>query len=282
MKQNMAEQEAERVAEDLVAELGISALPVCPFTIATSRDIVVQPRDSNKPGVSGCLMRVGDQFGILYSSHIKNEGFVRFTVAHELGHYFIPGHCDLIFQNGVALHESRSGYMSHDPCERQADTFASTLLMPVTLFLPALREAGTGFEAISSLATICKTSITSTAIRYARYAEDPVAIVVSSGNTIEYCFTSEALEAIRGFRRIEKGSSLPPGSLTADFNRTETNITTGAEKGGYTSLDDWFDGVVAGIEMKEDVVGLGAYGKTLTVLFTDDVVPDEDDLDEDD
>jgi IrrE N-terminal-like domain len=282
VKQNLAEQEAERVAEDLVTELGISALPVCPFSIAKSRDIIVQPRDSDKPGVSGCLMRVGDQFGILYSSHIENEGFIRFTVAHELGHYFIPGHCDLIFQNGVALHESRGGYMSHDPCERQADTFASTLLMPESLFLPALREVGVGFKAISSLSTICKTSITSTAIRYARYAEDPVAIVVSSGNAIDYCFTSDALEAIHGFRRISKGSSLPPRSLTAEFNRNEANIAGGIEKGGFTPLDNWFDGVADGIEMKEDVVGLGAYGKTLTVLFTDDILPDPDDLDEDD
>ena len=29
--------------------------------------------------------------------------------------------------------------------------------------------------------------------------------------------------------------------------------------------------------MNEDVVGLGSYGKTLTVLFTDDVLDDEED-----
>ena len=29
--------------------------------------------------------------------------------------------------------------------------------------------------------------------------------------------------------------------------------------------------------MKEDVVGLGSYGKTLTVLFTDEVIDEEDD-----
>ena len=36
-------------------------------------------------------------------------------------------------------------------------------------------------------------------------------------------------------------------------------------------LDEWLDGAPR-MEMKEDVVGLGHYGKTLTVLFTDQVV----------
>jgi hypothetical protein len=47
-------------------------------------------------------------------------------------------------------------------------------------------------------------------------------------------------------------------------------------------LSDWFDGP-HDIEMNEDVVGLGRYGRTLTVLFTSEVLPDEDDrFDEDD
>lgn len=36
----------------------------------------------------------------------------------------------------------------------------------------------------------------------------------------------------------------------------------------------------AEVEMKEDIVGLGTYGKTLTVLFTDEAI--EDDESEDD
>ena len=33
-------------------------------------------------------MRVGDQFGIGYSTAISNKGFENFTIGHELGHYF--------------------------------------------------------------------------------------------------------------------------------------------------------------------------------------------------
>lgn len=92
MKISIDDREAESVAEQLVVDRRIDRLPVCPFTIAKDKGIEVQPRESDRPGVSGFLMRVGNQFGILYATHIKNDGFIRFTVCHELGHYFLPGH----------------------------------------------------------------------------------------------------------------------------------------------------------------------------------------------
>jgi hypothetical protein len=47
-------------------------------------------------GVSGMLLRNGDDFGILYATHIKSSGFQRFSISHELGHYFLPGHIDAV------------------------------------------------------------------------------------------------------------------------------------------------------------------------------------------
>jgi Zn-dependent peptidase ImmA (M78 family) len=121
----------------------------------------------------------------MYATHIKNEGFIRFTVAHELGHYFLPGHPETLFPDGHGTHASRSGFVSRGPIEEEADHFAATLLMPEALFVAASNDADVGFAAIDSLATQCKTSITATAIRYATYAESAVAVVVSSGRNID-------------------------------------------------------------------------------------------------
>jgi hypothetical protein len=55
---SLDEREAESTAEQVIAERRINALPVCPFAIAKSVGIEVQPRDADKPGVSGFLMRV--------------------------------------------------------------------------------------------------------------------------------------------------------------------------------------------------------------------------------
>ncbi len=138
MSEKLARLEAENTAQQIVQDCGFTALPICPFEIARRHDIHVEAKQSRKPGVSGFLMRIGNTFGIRYALHIQNEGFIRFTVAHELGHYFLPGHPERLFPAGDGLHESRSGFISHDPLERQADYFASALLMPVHQFREAV------------------------------------------------------------------------------------------------------------------------------------------------
>jgi hypothetical protein len=265
---------AARRAEQLVAQLGIHSLPVDPFEIAKQYDIEVRSKDSEIPGVSGCLLKVGDQFGIMYATYIRNEGFIRFSVAHELGHYFLPDHPEYLFPDGSGMHESRSGFLSNNSFELEADYFASGLLMPKNLFVKALHKAGKGFSAIQFLADMCKTSITATAIRFTACTEDPIAIVVSSGHTIDYCFMSEPIKNVRGFEWIKKGEPVPVGTTTSRFNRDESNVLLAGRTESWTTLDKWFSGAPR-IEMKEEVVGLGNYGKTLTVLSTDELIDEE-------
>jgi len=268
-------------AESLIQEWGIRALPIDPFEIAKKHDIVVISKTSDAPGVSGFLMKQGDRFGIIYATHIKSDGFIRFTVGHELGHYFLPGHPEKLFAEGDGVHSSKSGFICDDECEFEADHFAAALLMPEPLFVNAVRESGVGFEAVERLASNCRTSITATAIRYARFAEDPVAVIVSAGNRINYCFMSQPLRDLRNLQWIKKGDALPSRSETHKFNRDEANVREGRHAQAWTSLDLWCDDAPE-IELKEDVVGLGSYGRTLTVLFTEDAIEDESDSDKDD
>ena len=274
MSSNLKYKIAGNLAEQLLEKLGMNHLPIDPFLIAEKHAITLKPKNSDTAGVSGCLIKVRDNFGIMYSTNIRNEGFMRFTVAHELGHYFLPGHMDALFSNDE-LHYSQSSFVSADPFELEADYFAASLLMPSQLFLKELRRAGEGFAAIESLADTFKTSITATAIRFATYAEDPVAVIVSEGNKIQYCFMSEAIKQIKGIGWIKRGDLVPSWSNTFDFNNDKNNIASGIAAESTTTLDDWFEGAPS-IEMNEDVVGLGRYGKTLTVLFTDEALEDDD------
>ncbi|MCC7316612.1 MAG: ImmA/IrrE family metallo-endopeptidase [Planctomycetes bacterium] len=270
---------AESKGESVAAAMGHYSFPIDPLAVAADRGITVAERDLS--GCMGCLMKVGDNFGILHAAGLRNEGVIRFTIAHELGHYFLEGHAEHLFPAGDGQHFSQSGFVSSDPHEREADAFAVGLLLPETLFRKQVRDSGVGFSAIQKLSSHCSTSLTATAIRYATFAEDPVAVIVSNGPKVDFCFMSESLKESRRFDWLKKGDLIPTGTTTADFNRDTENIRGGKTAEGYSNLAAWFDGA-PDVEMMEDVVGLGRYGRTLTVLFTEEPLDEgEDSHDED-
>lgn len=266
-------------ADSLLKELGIDKLPIDPFKIAERLDIAMQSLPASAGGASGMLLHVNGAFGIGYPTHIDNEGFKRFSVAHEIGHYRLPGHVDAIV-DARGQHFSRAGFRSTDRYEQEADHFASALLMPTTLFSAAARRAGDGMNAVETLKAQCEASLEATAIRYAQTSRDPVAVIRSQGGFIDYAFMSEPLKEFPDLDWIRKGTPLPEGSVTAGFNQNNDNILRARRVDGESLLQDWFNGPHRQ-EIVEEVVGLGSYGKTITVL-SEMVSPDElDDEDED-
>lgn len=255
---------AKQKAEAFLRDEGIMNLPVDPFAIASNHDIEVKPKPGTVGGVSGMLLRHGDAFGILYATHIPSEGFKRFSVAHELGHYFLDGHIDHVLpKNGT--HTSHAGFVSGDPYELEADQFAAGLLMPSAPFKRALRGKAPGLEAIESLAGLCKTSLTATAIRYAELTEDALAIIISTGATVDFCFMSETIKTLPQLSWLRKGSAVPHGTATADFNDSTIRIADGERDEAEIDITEWLGGTRS-VTANEQIVGLGGYGKTLTVL----------------
>lgn len=258
------------------AQEHFSELPVDPLALARKVDIQVEPLPPDEETVSGTLVYSGNLFGIQYATYIDSSGFQNFCVAHELGHYFIPDHPEKLLSSGV--HQSHAGFVSDDRCEQEADHFAAGLLMPSFLFDPVMNKVQSGLKAIERLAAECGTSLTATAIRYAQRTPDPVAIIMSEGDRILYAFMSDELREIHGLTWIKKGTQVPKDSVTHRFNQSESNVLSGARAENDTSFSEWF-GCHKPYELYEEVKGLGAYGKTLTVLSVDEL-PDQEELDE--
>ncbi|MDE0480422.1 MAG: ImmA/IrrE family metallo-endopeptidase [Gammaproteobacteria bacterium] len=228
------------------------------------------------------LLHVNGAFGIAYPTHIANEGFKRFSVAHEIGHYTLPGHIEAVLDER-GKHVSMAGFQSPDRYELEADYFASALLMPTRLFVAASALAREGLQAIDELSAKCVTSLESTAIRYVQTCRDPVAVIRSESGTIDYAFMSDSLKEFPGLDWIRKGSKLPIGSTTEDFAADPDNIARGKRANGKCCIQDWFHSPYRQ-EITEEVVGLGRYGKSLTVLtgmeHPDEVEDEESELEE--
>ena len=270
-----------REAARLLKKLEIDAFPIDPFEIARRLDIELRPLPANYGGASGMLVHVSGQFGICYPTHVDSDGFKNFSIGHEIGHYWLPGHLDAIFDKR-GQHVSHAGFQSSDRYEQEADHFAAALLMPNKLFTAAARRAGDGLKAIETLADVCGTSLEATAIRCTQTNRDPMAIIRSEGRIVDYAFMSEPLMDFPDLDWISKGTPLPSGSISAAFNADRSNVVRAVRASGTSDLQDWFSGPHRQ-EVVEEVVGLGRYGKTLTVLTgmepPDEIEDDEDALD---
>jgi hypothetical protein len=218
-------------------------------------------------------MRIGDAFGIIYSARFQSPGFRRFTVGHELGHYFLEGHVDQLFQNGQAVHTSSSGFVSDNRYEQEADAFSAALLMPKDLFRNASTQFEAGMEAVLGMSSLCETSLTSTAIRYARLSAEPVAVIFSAQQRVVFSIMSPSLRKQRNLAWLKKGSGLPQATPTYRFGQVADNIVYARSVSGVSTLEDWFEG--SDTELKEEVIGLGSYGRVLTVLSAESL-PDPD------
>jgi hypothetical protein len=267
---------AEKLLRD---DLKINTLPIDPIAIARSRGIRVEAIPADHDGVSGMFIHAHGKFAIAYATHIRSKGFQRFSVAHELGHCFLPGHIDAVLPDGATHHESNSGFVSDNRYELEADHFAAGLLMPSQLFRDAMRQAGDGLDAIEILHGRCVTSLTATAIRYQQLTDEAIGVIQSYGNKIEFCFLSERMLTLRPGRWPRKGDPLPRTSPTFSLNQDQTRVARAERVDGPADGHQWF-GEFNNVELFEEAVGLGSYGRTLTILTTVDELLDEEERDE--
>ena len=171
-------QMARRQGELKAKEMGYDCFPVDPFAISEAEDIIVEPKAPDQVGVSGGIIFHNDNVGIFYATNIKSEGFRRFTVAHELGHYFLEGHPEEILKT-APIHISNAGFsQGTNSIELEADHFASGLLMPTRLVGKVIGGNRIGLDGIVALSQLAECSLTASAIRAAECSDYPMAVVV--------------------------------------------------------------------------------------------------------
>jgi len=115
----------------------------------------------------------------------------RFTVAHELGHYFIDAHRIGLKKGLLEPHPSETNKKQYAIIEREADNFASCLLMPEVRFRKDI--AGKKFNAavIDLLKTEYKVSRTACALRFADIGNCPIMVVCAENGRIIWAYSSD-------------------------------------------------------------------------------------------
>lgn len=128
----------------------------------------------------------------------------RFTLAHELGHYFIPSHRLGLITGELKPHGSIN-FINNPPAwqiEREADAFASVLLMPSDSIIDFIKGRAFDFQLIEAIADRYKVSKSAAALRYADIGNHPIMIVFAVDGRIRWVNRSKEFP----FWRLKYGS----------------------------------------------------------------------------
>jgi hypothetical protein len=274
----MTDDEIERVAAEVLEAYGLGdTFPVDPFLIAQEEQIELLPGVYDNCFDGRIEYRRADDVGRFYLFYAEEEppfrppGRVRFSVAHELGHFYLPPHREYLL-SGV-WHNSHS---DADPRaararEREANRFASELLMPRDAFIDAVRDQPGRFCTLKDLRRLAnevfQTSITSTALRYVQLNCEPCSLIVAEKGSVIWSACSDDL--IRGgFGKLTRGQAVPPQSVTAKAVISSLSSSAPFIDGAVNS-SVWLDGKRQAA-MWEEVVLLTTFGRTITLLAPQD------------
>jgi Zn-dependent peptidase ImmA (M78 family) len=156
-------------AEARIAELGITEpLDLDVDLIAMDADMEVVYE--NLQGCEATLVGVGNR-AIATVKRSTVRGRERFSVGHELGHWEM--HRGRAFR--CRVDDPDQNWASDALLEKEADTYASHLLMPASMFNPRVKALGTlGFREIEDLSEVFATSLLATCMRVADINTLPV------------------------------------------------------------------------------------------------------------
>lgn len=256
------------LATETLRSLRLYKLPVDPFEIIKCEGIELSP------GIYGdkfdarieYYKSVGE-FCIFYNLPVvwRTEGRVKFSLGHELGHYYLPHHRERL-RNGYR-HNSITDFISRDPMEVEADEFSADLIMPMELFRKELKNFRGGFctlEDLGRLANRLGTSLTSTARRYCESDGEACTIYFSEVGVIQWGKASDDMKRT-GMYWWDYGTPPPQGSNTAAYWEKIRHGGPAERIASRVDADIWFNRPGAA-ELWEEVLPLGGTGRAVTQL----------------
>lgn len=196
---------------------------------------------------------------LLYNNALRSLGRIRFTQAHELGHYILHRwNRDCCFECSDA--DMIDLAQDEVDIESQADSFASTLLMPLDDFRKNLPDFAT-FESLGASAERYGVSLTAATLRWLGFTDQNAVLVVHRDGYILWAKSSKsALRSGAFFRSKSQILPIPPTSLAANpfVDRELHGVEVDAQL--------WFPHADAGSSLREMKISADNYDFVMTLL----------------
>ena len=206
--------------------------------------------------IEGALIKSenSNEWSLLYNSNIVNTGRQNFTIAHELGHYL----CHRSLQNSFNCGD-KEFYQSSLELEKDANIFASYLLMPIDDFKVEIEGQIIDFDIFKHCADKYQTSLIATIIKWLEFTTEYAVFIVSVDDFVLWSRSSNSIYK-KGIY-FKSGTELPKESFVV-------------QKKDYTFLENHIlkSGVWnAKYPVKEFSFHSESYDKTFTLLIYQDI-----------
>lgn len=159
----------------------------------------------------------------------------RFTLAHELGHYFIDAHRTGLKLGLMEPHPSKTNTKQFNLLEREADYFACCLLMPESRFKQDVFKKKFSFDLIDYLCKEYQVSRTACAFRFAQIGNHPIIIVYSEKGKIKWTYSSQDFP----YKWLVNSNNVPKNTVMGEY--FQKNNTTDIFKTEQVWAIDWFN-----------------------------------------
>jgi len=196
----------------------------------------------------------------------QNSPRVRFTIAHELGHYFIDEHRTKLLTS--TPNPSLCGLFDNNENneEHEADYFAANLTMPPTRFKKEAAKIKSPLETILALSKKFKTSLTATAIQFVNHVSNrSLAIHWKPTGEMNWSIPGTGYR-IAGYKSVQFKTlgNLPKDCATAKVISGKASHETGVLDMASVFHNVYRDGERNTL-LTEEAIALGEYG-VITII----------------
>ncbi|WP_419685955.1 ImmA/IrrE family metallo-endopeptidase [Serratia marcescens] len=179
-------------------------------------DPIVKIEPVDIKGFDGALIanEARSRWMLLYNNGLTSPGRIRFTQAHELGHYILHR------LNRDEFRCSSDDMLSWEDknIESEADLFASYLLMPFNDFRKQLTP-DIDIEVLRQYAIRYGVSLTAATLKWLECTEENAVFILSRDGYMKWAFSSPAARRNGAFFRAQRNVvCIPEGSLAANQN----------------------------------------------------------------
>ena len=236
------------------------------YAIACLRGVLVE--ENRLEGAQGRLVIRCGRAKVRVDSAIPEEGRKRFVVAHELGHFELH-------QQEANLFKCKEEYFElwrkqNPVVEREANVFASELLMPGRMFAEAASGMAPNLDSVKELSERFATTLTATSLRFLDFTPESCAVVCSQEGVVKWCKSTSTF-----------GQWIPPGQVLSEKTYAYDFFHGGSLPQGTQEVfaSAWFPEarLKNGTTIQEHSLGMPNYGTVLTLLLVKDIIEPEGD-----